>query len=108
MRSETELRLILPPGADGIERAREGIDRAREATGAPGDAGFGQQLGSAIQALDHLQTDADGQAEAIAQGGGNLHEVALAFEKADVAMRLATKVRNKVVDAYTEIMKMSV
>ena len=44
----------------------------------------------------------------VAKGAGNLHEMALALEKADVAMRLAVRVRNKVVDAYNEIMRMGV
>jgi len=34
--------------------------------------------------------------------------MSLALEKADVAMRLAVKVRNKLLDAYNEIMKMGV
>jgi flagellar hook-basal body complex protein FliE len=101
MRSEAEFRLIAPE----IDRISERTAPSREAKGT---AGFNNQLTSAIQSLDNLQVEADNQAEAIAAGGGNLHEVALAFEKADVAMRLATKVRNKIVDAYNEIMKMSV
>jgi flagellar hook-basal body complex protein FliE len=103
MASEIDFRLISPPGVERMERA--------QAPGAPGHAvegGFQQQLGQAINELDKLQVEADGQAQAIANGGGNLHEVALAFEKADVAIRLATKVRNKVVDVYNEIMRMSV
>ncbi len=106
MRSESEFRLIAPPGYDEIQRARE-AQQVGEANGATAGR-FSQQLGQAIDSLDKLQTDADTQADAIAQGGGNLHEVALAFEKADMAMRLATKVRNKVVEAYNEIMRMSV
>ncbi|HEY0712692.1 MAG TPA: flagellar hook-basal body complex protein FliE [Polyangia bacterium] len=102
MRSETEFRLISP---NEIERISERGPATREAKGS---VGFGGQLSSAMQTLDNLHVEADQQAEAIASGGGNLHEVALAFEKADVAMRLATKVRNKIVDAYNEIMKMSV
>jgi flagellar hook-basal body complex protein FliE len=34
--------------------------------------------------------------------------MALALEKADVAMRLAVRVRNKVVETYNEIMRMGV
>ena len=55
-----------------------------------------------------MQVDADQQAEKVALGGGNLHEMSLALEKADVSMRLAMKVRNKMIDAYQEIMRMSV
>ena len=55
-----------------------------------------------------MQLDADAQAEKVALGGGNLHEMSLALEKADVSMRLAMKVRNKLIEAYQEIMRMSV
>jgi flagellar hook-basal body complex protein FliE len=44
----------------------------------------------------------------VARGAGNIHEMALALEKADVAMRLAMRVRNKLVDTYNEIMRMGI
>ena len=80
------------------------------AGGAPEMAGasFERDLGKAVNAVDELQLDADKQSDLVAHGAGNLHEVAISLEKADVAMRLAMKVRNKVVDAYNEIMRMSV
>ena len=103
MPSEIQYNFIAPPGVEGRTEAP-----AIPASGEAGGAGFSKQLGSAIQQLDQLHVDADEQANAIANGGGNLHEVALAFEKADVAMRLATKVRNKLVEAYNEVMRMSI
>jgi flagellar hook-basal body complex protein FliE len=72
-----------------------------------GDTSFSGELGKALEAVDKLQLGADQQARMVAEGGGNLHEMAIAMEKADVSMRLALKVRNKVVDAYNEIMRMS-
>jgi flagellar hook-basal body complex protein FliE len=76
---------------------------------APADgAGFEGELSKAISAVDRLQLEADREAEKVALGGGNLHETALALEKADVALRLATKVRNKLVEAYQEVMRMTV
>ena len=112
MASEIEFRLVSPqdvmrptrePSAKGVG----GLGGVGNVDGAK-ESGFGQQLGQAVQNLEGLQVEADQQADAIAKGGGNLHEVALAFEKADVAMRLATRVRNKVVETYNDIMKMSV
>ena len=70
--------------------------------------GFGQVLKNAVQKVDDLQLSADAEAQKLGAGEGNLHETALALEKADVAMKLATKVRNKLVDAYNEVMRMSV
>jgi flagellar hook-basal body complex protein FliE len=89
-------------GIDGLESGP--AERARPA----GGVSFAETLGQAIESVDKIQLEADGQAAKVANGGGNLHEMALALEKADVAMRLAVKVRNKLLDAYNEIMKMGV
>jgi flagellar hook-basal body complex protein FliE len=74
----------------------------------PAGASFAQALGEAVAQAEALQAGADAEATKAALGAGNLHETALALEKADVAMRLLTKVRNKIVDAYQEVMRMSV
>ena len=73
-----------------------------------GGGSFADALGQALQGVDKLQLDADRNAQAVALGGGNLHETALAMEKADIALKLAFKVRNKIVEAYQDVMRMSV
>lgn len=90
----------------GVEspEPQSGIAPASEAKG----ASFTDALEGAITSVSEAQTSADAQSAKLANGGGNLHETALALEKADVEMRLLTKVRNKVVDAYAEVMRMSV
>jgi flagellar hook-basal body complex protein FliE len=37
----------------------------------------------------------------------NLHEMMVALNKADLSLRMLTSVRNKAVEAYQEIMRMS-
>lgn len=69
---------------------------------------FGAALQDALNGVERAQVEADFESSKAALGGGNLHELSIALEKADIAMRVATKVRNKVVDAYHEIMRMSV
>ena len=99
--------LASPEASGAVERV--GRASQGEAAGRAADGGsFADSLAGAIQKVDQIQVDADVQAEKVAMGGGNLHEMSLALEKADVAMRLAMKVRNKVVEAYQEIMRMSV
>jgi flagellar hook-basal body complex protein FliE len=92
--------------------AIEGIDGLASPAKAPAGAApatsFADTLGQAIQSVDKMQLAADDQATKVANGGGNLHEMSLALEKADISMRLAVKVRNKLLDAYNEIMKMGV
>jgi flagellar hook-basal body complex protein FliE len=70
--------------------------------------GFSESLKAAVAKVDALQVDADAETSKLAGGAGNLHETMLALEKADVGMRVAMKVRNKIIDAYNDVMRMSV
>lgn len=93
------LNTIENPGvADAVTEKAHPVD---------GD-GFGQTLKTAIGKVEALQTEADVEAQKLGNGEGNLHETMLALEKADVAMRVALKVRNKILDAYNEVMRMPV
>lgn len=74
----------------------------------PGQADFGATLRQAIDGVEELQLGADEQSRRQALGAGNLHETSIALEKADIAMRVLVKARNKAVDAYHEIMRMGV
>lgn len=73
-----------------------------------GAAGFGQELEAAVKKVDDLQVAADVETQKLANGDGNLHETMLALEKADIAMRLAMKVRTKLVEDYNDVMRMTV
>jgi flagellar hook-basal body complex protein FliE len=81
--------------------------RAEKPQGA-GQDGFGKELAAAVGKVDELQVAADAEAQKLAGGEGNLHETMLALEKADVAMRVAMKVRAKLVEAYNDVMRMTV
>jgi flagellar hook-basal body complex protein FliE len=72
-------------------------------------ASFSDTLKDAIQSVNTLQQDADTKVQNLATGKTqNLHETMIATEKADIALRLMVQVRNKIIDAYQEVMKMQV
>jgi flagellar hook-basal body complex protein FliE len=59
--------------------------------------------------LQSLQDQADATAVTMAAGGPvDLHDVMIASEKAALGFQLALQLRNKVVEAYQEIMRMQV
>jgi flagellar hook-basal body complex protein FliE len=71
--------------------------------------GFVDALSQAIRQVDQNIKEADRAAEAFASGAsGNIHEVMIITEKADLSFRLASAVRNKLLEAYREIMRMQV
>jgi flagellar hook-basal body complex protein FliE len=71
--------------------------------------GFGKALGEALSQLDGLQRQADAQSAQLASGEPvELHEVMLAQDRASLSMQLAVQVRNKLTEAYQDIMRMQV
>jgi flagellar hook-basal body complex protein FliE len=66
-------------------------------------------LGDAVNAVNTAHKEADKKMQELATGKSqNIHETMIAAEKADVALRLMVQVRNKVIEAYQEIMRMQV
>jgi flagellar hook-basal body complex protein FliE len=98
----------LPPVQSQVEMrpgSQVGRPGARHNVARP----FASFLEEKIQDVNRLQQEADETVAAVATGrSSNLHEMMIALEKADVSFRMVTKVRQKVVDAYQEIMRMSV
>jgi flagellar hook-basal body complex protein FliE len=73
-----------------------------------GTESFADVLGSALSSVEQLQKSADSNATSLAEGAGNLHETSIALAKAEIGMHLMTQVRNKVVSAYEDILKMAI
>jgi flagellar hook-basal body complex protein FliE len=62
--------------------------------------GFGDQLRAAIGDLEEATAAADGSAEGLVAGEVGIHEAMVSMEKADIALRMGTTVRNKLLEAY--------
>lgn len=79
------------------------------ASGASPAGGFSEALRTAVGDVSRLQSSAD-QAILDVQTGktGHLHEAMIALEKADIAFRTMLQVRNKMIEAYQEVMRMQV
>jgi flagellar hook-basal body complex protein FliE len=68
---------------------------------------FQQFLAGAIQQTNQLALDAEGMTKKLAVGEvSDLHQVMIAMEKSSLALQMTMQVRNKIVDAYQEIMRM--
>jgi len=70
---------------------------------------FGVMLKGAIKEVNQLQGEADASIEQLITGESkNLHETMIAMEKANISFRLMMEVRNKIIEAYQEIMRMQI
>lgn len=70
---------------------------------------FADTLKDAVGNVNELQKSSDKAMQNLATGKtDNVADVMIAAEKADIALRVMVQVRNKIIDAYQEIMKMQV
>jgi len=75
-------------------------ERVQETAGTP--------FSDAIQHLDQEVRKVDDLTESFLKGEKDFHEVAVQIRQSDLALKYAFAVRNKLVDAYREVMRMSV
>jgi flagellar hook-basal body complex protein FliE len=101
MNIENRIQSLVVEGPQGAQDVGE-VHGASKADG----QNFGNVLTKAVGELDRLQLDADSEVKKVAMGEGNLHEMSIALEKANISMKLALKVKSKVLDAYQQVMRM--
>lgn len=78
-------------------------------TNEPGKSSFAATLNDAVNTVNQLQKTSDKKMQELATGKtSNIPEVMMAAEKADIALRMMVQMRNKIIDAYNEVMKMQV
>jgi len=89
-----------------------GLAQAAPATGtaAPRSGGdFGSVLKEAVSEIEKVQGQADSSVQKFAAGEDvDLHNVMLDIQKAELSFRLMLEVRNKLIEAYREVMRMQV
>ncbi len=93
--------------APGITHAPSGLAPAAPTPG--GDSGFGHVLNDLLGGASTQDAQAGEAINLLAQGKtDNLHSVALAVARADLSFRLVLEIRNRLQDAYQEVMRMQV
>jgi len=69
--------------------------------------GFGDVLKDAISTVNELQKQSDQEIQKLMTGESqDLHTTVIAMQKADLSFQMMMQVRNKIVQAYQEIMRM--
>ena len=85
------------------------LSLGRRPQAAEGGAGFGAMLKDAISAVNDLSQQSDKEIQKIITGETNdLHTAVIAMQRADVSFQMMMQVRNKIVQAYQEVLRMQV
>lgn len=99
----------LPIGA--LQPIKPGGQEAAKTAGADKVSGpsFSDVLKESLKEVNDLQQDAQEKIKGLYTGEiKDLHQVMVAVEDADVAFRLTMQIRNKLTEAFQELMRMQI
>ena len=97
---ESNLRAVLGPGLQRTQKNEGQVE---------GGKSFSETLTESLSEVNSLQNQADHAIEDLVAGKSqSIHETMIAVNKADLAFRMTMQVRNKIVEAYQEVLRMQV
>lgn len=91
-----------------LAKLTDPVSMAKGATEASGGQNFGSLVKDAVAALSKATHNADAQSQAAAAGKANIVDVVTAVAESEVAIDALVSVRDKVIAAYEEIMRMPI
>ena len=90
-------------------RSPQSAGVAPAAAGGSGSGpGFGAALEQMLQSVDVSARDANTSIADMVEGKGDVHDAMIALQRAESTLQLTVQMRNKLMQAYQEIMRMPV
>ena len=87
----------------------QGLNNEAESQKQSAESGISRTFEKLLQDVNQQQLNAEAkQVELLVTDNKDIHGTMLALEKADLSMRLMLQIRNKLVSAYEEVMRMQV
>jgi flagellar hook-basal body complex protein FliE len=99
---ETIVGATAKAGGSGLARAAKGAAKGG------GAAGFAEKLGALVEQVEETSAEANEKVTGMLDKSVDVHEAMLALQKAEQTFQLTVQIRNKLVQAYQEIMRMPV
>jgi flagellar hook-basal body complex protein FliE len=104
-----KLGMVNPAQVAAAYRSGGTVDAAAAASGANGGGGgFGAALQRAVQGAVEAGHEADATGARALTGQGGVSEAVLALSRAELALQTAVAVRDRVVSAYQDVMRMPI
>jgi flagellar hook-basal body complex protein FliE len=92
----------------GKTGAAGSLPRAARIAAAPDASAFAESLGKLVDHVEETQADANGAVVNMLDGSGEVHDAMIALQRAEMTLQFTLQVRNKLVQAYQDIMRMPV
>jgi len=76
--------------------------------GVSGSGSFGESLAKLIGDVEQTSTDANKAVGNMLDQTGDVHDAMIALQRAEMTLELTVQIRNKLVQAYQDIMRMPI
>jgi flagellar hook-basal body complex protein FliE len=84
------------------------IAKAAKAGAAGPAASFADSLGSLIEGVEKTQGEANTAVTGMLDKTGEVHDAMIAMQRAEMSLQLTVQIRNKLVQAYQDVMRMPI
>lgn len=74
----------------------------------PDGTGFSDALGRVVDAVESTESQANTAVSGMLSGTTDVHDAMIALQRADLTLQFSVQIRNKLVQAYNEIMRMPI
>lgn len=89
--------------------AATGTAAAKPAAAAAADGqSFGESLMSLVESVEQSGADANRAVADMLDKSGDVHDAMIALQRAEMTLQLTVQIRNKLVNAYQDIMRMPI
>ena|ERR1044071_9247309 len=95
-------------GTGAAAAATGSLARAARTAAAPAAGSFAESLGKLVDSVEQTQTNANGAVVNMLDGSGEVHDAMIALQSAELTLQFTLALRNKLVQAYNDIMRMPV
>jgi flagellar hook-basal body complex protein FliE len=92
---------------DPLSASTLSLPQAQTGTGGAGSR-FTQALHRMLEGTEQASGDANTKVASMLDGSGDVHEAMIALQRAELTLEMTVQVRNKLMSAYQEIMRMPV
>lgn len=94
--------------AQALEASMAGAAGGAQGTGMVAAPGFEALFKAGLDATNQRLVAADTGVQALATGEASLHDVMIQLEESRLSMQLVVQVRNRLLEAYQDLMRMQV
>ena len=100
--------MALPIGSIAASIPSVAPSAAGAASNASSPASFGDALAKLVNSVETSDSTANTAVQGMLDGTGDVHDAMIALQRAELTLQLTVQMRNKLVQAYQDIMRMPV